>query len=106
MTEDEKSYTYTAGLEYESPIDMEIDIMTSEEQKAAGWDREFLGSYNSVRNMIIAGVKVNFITEYSKYNEESSTKSIAVFVKDGIRYVMSGKISEEKMEESILTMLS
>ncbi len=106
MTEDEKSYTYTAGLEYGSPIDMEIDIMTSEEQKAAGWDREFLGSYNSARDMIIAGVKVNFIVEYSKDNEESRTKSIAVFVKDGIRYVMSGKISEEKMEEIILTMLS
>ena len=105
MTEDEKSYTYTAGIEYGSPVDMEIDIMTSEEQKAAGWDYEFLGAYNSEVDMTIAGVKVNFITEYSEDNEEN-IKSVAVFVKDGIRYVMSGKISREKMEEIIVTMLS
>lgn len=39
-------YYYISGKEFGSPVNLQNDIMTSQEQKETGWSRDFLGNYN------------------------------------------------------------
>lgn len=103
-------YYYTSGKEFGSPVNLQIDIMTSHEQKETGWSRDFLGNYESIDSYTIDGVKVNLLRDtidetvhldVEKYRPEVK----AVFVSSGVRYILSGRISIDKMKEIVSSMV-
>lgn len=108
--ENENIYTYDSGTEYSSPIDLEIDIMTSDEQKKIGWERDYLGYYEFKESYVNKqGIKVNFL-EDTVENENILNSSNyrpeykAILVSDGVRYILSGRVSLDKMKEIVDSM--
>lgn len=108
--QDDDYYYYTSGKEFGSPINLQIDIMTSNEQKETGWGRDFLGNYESIDSFTIDGVKVNLLRDtidekvhldVEKYRPEVK----AVFISSGVRYILSGRISVDKMKEIVRSMI-
>ena len=88
--EGRNQYTWTPGEAFFSPIDLSIDIISSQEQLEIGWDKEYLGAYDFVETYQMQdGYKVNILS-----SGESNTKPMyqAVFVADGIRYTIRGKV--------------
>lgn len=88
--EGRNQYTWIPGKEFSSPIDLSIDIISSQEQLEIGWDKEYLGPYDFVESYQTQdGYKVNILS-----SGESNTKPMyqAVFVADGIRYTIRGKV--------------
>ncbi len=107
---DKKYYNYTSGDKYYSPIDLEIDIITSDSQKETGWDRDFLGYYEFVETYTTnQGIIVNIIKDSIDANQTVDKtiyreKYAAVFVYDGIRYILSGRVSIDTMKEILNSM--
>lgn len=100
----------TSGIEYGSPVDLEMDIITSREQKDIGWQRDYLGYYKYVESYSANGIKVNvledtidndLIIDKDAYRPEVK----AIFVSNGIRYILSGRVSQNTMKQIVYSML-
>lgn len=105
--EEEKFYSYEHGEEFYSPVSLTIDIMLSKEQEENGWDRDYLGLYKFKESYISAqGYKVNLVedmTDEEKVDDYVSEKC-AIFVVDGVRYMVKGRTSVENMKNIVDTM--
>ena len=100
--EEEDRYEYEHGKTYYSPVSLNIDLILSDEQLKNGWDTDYLGMYESMEEYQSAqGYKVNLIQDNSgdeKLNEGVVSEKIAVFVSDGIRYTLKGRVSVDTMK--------
>lgn len=101
-------YTYDEGLDYLSPINMEISIIPSSSQEE-GFDVDYLGYYEFKENFISdQGYRVNLLEdtfgedspEHENLNDYISEK-IAIFVADGIRYTITGRTSTENIKNIV-----
>lgn len=95
--EGRNQYTWTPGNNYFSPVDLSIDIISSQEQLEIGWNKEYLGAYDFVESyQTQPGYKVNILS-----SGKSHTKPMyqAVFVADGVRYTVRGKVDIELLKE-------
>lgn len=95
--EGRNQYTWISGKEFFSPIDLSIDIISSQEQLEIGWDKEYLGAYDFVESyQTYDGYKANILS-----SGESNTKPMyqAVFVADGIRYTIRGRVDIMLLKE-------
>ena len=100
--EEEDRYEYEHGKTYYSPVSLNIDLILSDEQLKNGWDTDYLGMYESMEKYQSAqGYKVNLIQDNNgdeKLNEGVVSEKIAVFVSDGIRYTLKGRVSVDTMK--------
>lgn len=95
--EGRNQYTWTPGENYFSPIDLSIDIITSQEQLEIGWDKEYLGAYDFVESyQTQQGYKVNILSSGKSHTKPTYQ---AVFVADGARYTVRGKVDIELLKE-------
>lgn len=93
------AYTWTPGVDYGSPITLRADLILSREQLDQPWDHEYMGNYHFKEQYLSEeGIRVNLIEDTAG---ASPSEKIAVFVKDGIRYTVSGRVSEERMKQII-----
>lgn len=94
-------YTWEEGSEFSSPIDMEINIIVSESQLKHGWEKDFLGTYEFVETYTtVQGYQADIIKDIS-VTGAGRPKYCAVLVADGIRYILNGQVTIEKMKEII-----
>ena len=73
---------------------------------ATGFDMEYLGYYEYVESYVAEdGTKVNMV-QGTFGNEEDGVVSekIAIFVKNGVKYTLSGRVSIEEMKHIVDTM--
>ena len=103
---EEGRYFYNSGAEYTSPGSLSIDIMLSKDQEANGWTVDYLGMYQFVESYVSnQGYKVNILEDQTDENvRDYVSEKCAVFVKDGIRYTLKGRIPLDSMKEIISSM--
>ncbi len=103
-------YTYDSGKQYYSPISLKVEMILSENQAETGLDKDFLGMYKFQESYISSkGYKVNIVTstEGESINSESNSivsEKCAIFVADGVRYTLKGRVSTELLKEILNTM--
>lgn len=98
-------YRWEPGEIFTSPVDMEIDIITSDSQLCYGMERDFLGNYEFVETyMSKQNYRVQIIRDNSVIGENVKQGYRAVFVADGIRYIITGQMDLEKLKEIIDTL--
>ena len=106
--EEKDRYEYEHGKTYYSPVSLNIDLILSDEQLKNGWDADYLGMYESMEEYQSAqGYKVNLIQDNNgdkKLNEGIVSEKIAIFVSDGIRYTLKGRVSIDTMKTIVDTM--
>ena len=106
--EEEDRYEYEHGKTYYSPVSLNIDLILSDEQLKNGWDTDYLGMYESMEEYQSAqGYKVNLIQDNNgdeDLNEGVVSEKIAVFVSDGIRYTLKGRVSVDTMKTIVDSM--
>jgi len=106
----ENKFSFEHGKEYFSPVSLTIDIILSEEQMANGMERDFLGMYEYVESYTSAyGYKVNIVVTTSGSELDNATVDItsqksAIFVAEGIRYVLTGSVSVDTIKSIVDTM--
>lgn len=107
--EGENFYSWERGKEYASPVDLLIEIISSEKQLKSGWEKDYLGtfafveSYQSKQGYLVNILQDTTIEEKDR-NMGYKSKCYAIFVADGIRYTLSGSIELEKMKELVDSM--
>ena len=104
---EENRYEYIRGNEYSSPISLSIDIILSEDQKQNGLEMDYLGLYKFAENYISEqGYRVDIIEDTVDGDEIENyvSEKCAVFVADGIRYTLSGRVSTEEMKKIVDSM--
>ena len=85
-------------------------MILSENQAETGLDKDFLGMYKFQESYISSkGYKVNIVTstEGESINSESNSivsEKCAIFVADGVRYTLKGRVSTELLKEILNTM--
>lgn len=105
----ESFYSWNAGKEYSSPIDMRIEIISSDEQLKIGWEKDYLGTfefeetYQSGSGYTVNIVRDNAVEEKDRY-AGYKPRCYAIFVADGIRYTLSGQVEIEKIKEIVDSM--
>lgn len=105
--ENEKFYSYDHGEEFYSPVSLTVDIMLSKEQEENGWDRDFLGLYQFKESYVSAqGYKVNLVEDMTDEEniDDYVSEKCAIFVVDGVRYILKGRTSVENMKNIVDTM--
>ncbi len=98
--EEEKRYIYDQGSEYLSPVSLTVSMALSREQLEHEWDTEYLGYYQFAESYTSSqGFKVNILEDTVEESPEDyvSEKS-AVFVADGIEYIVKGRTSLENIK--------
>lgn len=100
----ENRFEYSHGEQFYSPITLDVEIITSQEQLENGFEKEYLGFYEFVESYISEqGYRVNILKDTSSADESISEK-IAIFVADGIRYTLSGRTSYDMLKEVVDSM--
>lgn len=88
--------------QYETPVDLEVQLILTEEQAKKGLNEEYLGYYQYEESFVSKqGYQVNLLCTTGESSEDSSAKRTAVFVADGIEYKLTGKVSVESMKEMV-----
>ncbi len=106
LVEDINLYNCDPGEVYYSSVSLRVDLILSQEQLETGFDMEYLGNYEYVESYVAEdGTKVNLI-QGTFGNEEDGVVSekVAIFIKDGIKYTLSGRVSVEEMRHIVDTM--
>lgn len=104
---DEGWYQYEHGEEYYSPVSLTVDLILSENQLATGWNTDYLGMYEYVESYTSSqGYKVNLIQDTTDEEKVSGyvSEKCAIFVVDGIRYTLKGRISFDTMRTIVDSM--
>lgn len=100
----EKFPTYDHGEIYYSPLDLELQLILSDEQLRRGLNEEYLGYYEYEDSFVsVQGYKVNVLKTTGHMSTES-VKRVAIFVGDGIQYKMSGQVSKDTLIEVVNSM--
>lgn len=105
--EAENRYSYNHGTDYFSPISLTADLILSEAQMNNGWDTDYLGLYEFVECYTSAqGYIVNIVqdTTLEKDLENYISEKAAIFVADGIRYSLKGRVSIDVIKNAVSTM--
>ncbi|MCI8372846.1 MAG: hypothetical protein HFI75_10735 [Lachnospiraceae bacterium] len=105
--EEEQRYSYERGIEYASPITLTADLILSELQLEQGWQTDYLGMYRFVEAYTSRqGYRVNVVedTIHGKQPYNYVSQKIVVFVADGVRYTLKGRVSLETIKEIVDTM--
>ena len=93
---------------YYSPVSLNVDLILSDEQLENGWDTDYLGMYESIEEFQSAqGYKVNLIQDTNgkeTADKDVVSEKIAVFVSDGVRYTLKGRVSIDTMKDIVDTM--
>ena len=105
--EAENRYSYRHGTKYYSPVSLTVDLILSESQMNHGWDTDYLGLYEFVESYTSdQGYRVNIIQD--TVNEENPegyvSEKAAVFVADGVRYSLKGRVSIDTLKNIVNTM--
>lgn len=100
----EKFPTNDHGEIYYSPLDLELQLILSDEQLRRGLNEEYLGYYEYEDGFVsVQGYKVNVLKTTGNIPTES-VKRVAIFVGDGIQYKMSGQVSKDTLIEVVNSM--
>ncbi|MCI8374793.1 MAG: hypothetical protein HFI29_05070 [Lachnospiraceae bacterium] len=105
--EDVNSYSYEHGEVYFSPVSLKAELILGEEQLALGWDTDYLGMYRFVEQYVSAqGYRVNLVEDTIDVEppEAYVSEKAAVFVADGIRYTLTGRVSCDTMKDIVDSM--
>lgn len=105
--EAENRYSYSHGTEFFSPISLTVDLILSEDQMSNGWDTDYLGLYEFVESYTSAqGYRVNIIqdTVDEENVEDYVSEKVAVFVADGVRYSLKGRVPIDTLKNIVNTM--
>lgn len=104
--EEENRYAYDNGTEYFTPVSLNIDLILSKTQLETGWDTDYLGMYRFVESYTSRqGYVVNIIEDTIEEDlEDYVSEKVAVFVADGVRYSLKGRVSVDTMKNIIDTM--
>ena len=77
-------------------------MILSDEQLKNGWDTDYLGMYDSMVDFQSAqgykGILIQDNNGDEKLNEGVVSEKIAVFVSNGIRYTLKGRVSVDTMK--------
>ncbi|MBQ7432628.1 MAG: DUF4367 domain-containing protein [Lachnospiraceae bacterium] len=88
------------------PIDWKIEIITSETQKEQGWDHEYLGYYQYIETVHINRTPIHLLQDTVAVSTlKIQSEKIAVFVYDGVRYTISGRISIDELKNILEELL-
>lgn len=88
-----------------SAVSLTVEIMLSEEQMQNGWETDYLGLYRFAENYVSEqGYRVNLIEDTTGTEDAVLSQKCAVFVADGIRYTLKGRISTETMKTIVDSM--
>lgn len=106
---DGTAYVYEHGKTYYSPVSLSVEIILSQEQLDIGLDKDYLGMYEYVENYRSAqGYKVNVLRGTESDGREDTddivTEKTAIFVADGIRYTLTGRVSLDTLKEIVDSM--
>lgn len=106
--DDIDKYSYEHGEEYYSPVSLTIEMILSQEQLSIGLDRDYLGMYDFQESYISdKGYKVNIIraTDGDNIGDDSIiSEKCAVFVANGIRYTLKGRVTTELLKDIVDSM--
>lgn len=107
--EGENFYSWERGKEYASPVDLLIEIISSEKQLKSGWEKDYLGTFAFVESyQSKQGYLVNILQDTTIEEKDRAMgykpRCYAIFVADGVRYTLSGSIELEKMKELVDSM--
>ncbi len=105
--EAENRYSYRHGKEYYSPVSLTADLILSEDQMRNGWDTDYLGLYEFVESYTSdQGYRVNIIqdTVNAEDPEAYVSEKAAVFVANGVRYSLKGRVSIDTLKNIVNTM--
>ncbi|MFQ6870390.1 MAG: hypothetical protein ACLRSF_02765 [Romboutsia timonensis] len=104
ILDDIDKYSYEHGEEYYSPISLRIEMILSEEQLSTGIDRDYLGMYDFQESYISdKGYKVNII-KGTDGDDSIISEKCAIFVADGIRYTLQGRVTTELLKDIVDSM--
>lgn len=105
LVPDVNLYNCTPGEVYYSSISLEANVILSEEQMNNGWDYDYLGFYEYVESFESAqGYKVNIVQDTLDEGDQTNdivSQKCAVFVADGIRYIISGRVDVSTLKQII-----
>lgn len=105
---EEGRYEYSHGHTYYSPVSLNIDLILSDEQLENGWDTDYLGMYENIEEYQSAqGYTVDLLQDTNgkkTADQNVVSEKIAVFVADGVRYTLKGRVSIDTMKEIVDTM--
>lgn len=108
LVEDVNRYNCDPGSEYYSSISLTVDLILSQEQLNTGWDTDYLGFYEYVETYVsAAGNKVNIIQDTIDDNDKNQnyvSGKCAIFVSNGIRYTLKGRVSIDTMKKIVDSM--
>ncbi len=97
----EAFYTYKEGKTFFSPLSLQVYIILSEDQMNKGMNIDYMGDFKFEEQYVSKqGYKVNIIRSKKKDN----LNRYAIFVADGIRYTLEGRIALENMKAVVDTM--
>lgn len=99
-------YNCAPGEVYHSSISLEADMILSERQLESGFDKEYLGYYEYVDSFVSEqGYKVNLLQDTVENTADDYVpKMVAMFVADGVKYTLSGRVSIEEIKYIVDTM--
>lgn len=99
MDMEDRSYSYLPGEKYDSPIDLRIEILSNEDVVSKP-EHGYLGNYKFEEQYISEqGYKVNLLSD-----DRDEGVCTAIFVADGIRYQLDGRVSVETMKDIVDSM--
>ncbi|MDO5785948.1 MAG: hypothetical protein Q4P20_12905, partial [Eubacteriales bacterium] len=106
---DGTAYVYEHGETYYSPVSLSIEIILSQEQLDIGLDKDYLGMYEYVESYRSEqGYKVNVLRGTESDGREDMddivTEKTAIFVANGIRYTLTGRVSLDTLKEIVDSM--
>lgn len=93
--ESENRYSYDNGTEHFSPVSLTADLILSESQMNNGWNTDYLGLYEFVeRYTSHQGYMVNIVqdTVMEETLGNYVSEKVAIFVADGVRYSLKGRV--------------
>ena len=105
--EAENRYSYDHGTVYFSPVSLTADLILSDSQMSNGWDADYLGLYAFVESYTSdQGYTVNILqdTVIEKNLENYVSEKMAIFVADGVRYSLKGRVSIDTLKNIVNTM--
>lgn len=102
--EDMDHYNTEPGEEYHSTINLEIDIVPTDQALESDSGEDYLGMYKFKESYTSkTGYKVNIIESTGDSPSILSEKS-AIFVADGIRYTLKGRVSTQLLKNIVDSM--
>ena len=98
-------YSWTAGTVYQTPVDLTLEWVSDEAQQP--FDTDYLGYYAYADTFTSAGGHtVNLLVDTAPSTAGSGLKPecAAVFVADGVRYTLSGHVTQQTMRAIVDSM--